>query len=1114
MNGFHPSRGTSLLRIAVATVLAGMLAAPAGAEMLRQRPGLVQDTIRGTVTDAQTGQPISGVTVQEGRTGAGALTNADGRYRLVAPTDGVLSFVRIGYRAAEVNIAGRTTVDVTLDISAARLEELVVTGYSTQRRADITSAVSSVDMEGTSRETSSSVLQRLAGHVPGVTVDVGGSPGARSTVRIRGVSSFQNNNPLYIIDGTPVEESFANFLNPNDIESVQVLKDASAASIYGSRANNGVVIIETRKGQRGAPQIHLDAQFGVATPVRGYDDFLILDPLEYFELERRRNVNAGLSFTSDCNTDDPGPLCWLTALYGDPDNPTLPQYTYAHSSTVTGSDQWGRPVVNEAMYSFPNNLIMPGSPGTNWWDAVFGTGQVRDVNLSVRGGGASERYSVGFGYFDQEGTAAFNRYQRGTVRVNTTFDLGRLTVGENVTMAVEENYGGLANDVLGEGNILGKNILSQPVIPVRDIAGNFASGKGVGLGNNSNPLKIAENGQDNRNRNTRIFGNAHAAFSITDNLRLGTNLGVDVGEGNSRGFNPIFPENSEPTLVNSIFENNNTFTNWTWNSTLTFQESFADRHNIDLLVGQEMNRGRSRFVSASMANLVTTDVNARYIQPAIGDPATRDVVSGGGVGSLLSWFGKADYNFDQRYYLSFTLRRDGSSRLGPESKWGTFPAFSAGWRLSQEAFMADNSSLTNVMLRFGWGVTGNQNIAAGRTVDHFGGGVGSSFYDIAGTNTRVVQGFIRTAIGNPDLKWEENRSTNVGLDLEFLSGRGTLVVDAYQRDTDNLLFNPPLPATAGLASQPIVNIGQMRNRGVDFAVGYRGSLGRDIGWDIAFNGAHYRNRIVRIDGERDFFFGPVTTRTATGGVTINQVGAPVGSFYGLQLDGIFQSQAEIDELDRLARDMSGSADAVYQDGAAPGRFRFADVDGDGRVTAADRTIIGDPHPDFTAGLNLGLNWRRLDFGATLFGTFGNDIFDVQKEFYVFRVFPTNVRRDLLTDSWTPENPDAKYPQLDANDVFSQAPSSFYVEDGSYVRLRSLQVGYAVPPDLVRGFDNVRVWVRGENLFTITGYDGLDPALPALSASAAGMDVRDQARGIDRGAYPSNRTISLGFGVTF
>ncbi|MGH7447329.1 MAG: SusC/RagA family TonB-linked outer membrane protein, partial [Longimicrobiales bacterium] len=309
--------------------------------------------------------------------------------------------------------------------------------------------------------------------------------------------------------------------------------------------------------------------------------------------------------------------------------------------------------------------------------------------------------------------------------------------------------------------------------------------------------------------------------------------------------------------------------------------------------------------------------------------------------------------------------------------------------------------------------------------------------------------------------------------------------------------------------------GQMRNRGIDFAIGYRGSLGSDIGWNVNFNGAHYRNRIVRIDGEQEFFFGPITTRTATQGVTINQVGDPIGSFYGLEVSGIFQTQAEIDALNAAARAATGDPAAVYQANAAPGRFRFADVDGDGVVTAADRTIIGSPHPDFTAGLNLGLDWRRWDFGATLFGTFGNEIFDVQKEFYVFRVFPTNVRRDLLTDSWTgPETPNAKYPRLDANDVFSSAPSSFYVEDGSYVRLRSLQVGYTVPESWVRGFGNVRVYVRGENLFTITGYDGLDPSLPALSATAAGMDVRDQARGIDRGVYPTNRTLSVGFGLGF
>jgi hypothetical protein len=287
-----------------------------------------------------------------------------------------------------------------------------------------------------------------------------------------------------------------------------------------------------------------------------------------------------------------------------------------------------------------------------------------------------------------------------------------------------------------------------------------------------------------------------------------------------------------------------------------------------------------------------------------------------------------------------------------------------------------------------------------------------------------------------------------------------------------------------------------------------------VGWSVDLSGAHYRNRIVRIDGEREFFFGPITTRTATQGVTINEVGQPIGSFYGLQVVGYFQTQAEIDALNAAARQTTGDPDAVYQAGAAPGRLQFADIDGDGQVNADDRTIIGNPHPDFTGGLNLGINWNRWDFGATLFGTFGNQIFDVQKEFYVFRVFPTNVRADLLTDSWTPDNPDAKYPILDVNDVFSSAPSSFYVEDGSYVRLRSLQVGYAVPDEWVRGFGTMRVYVRGENLFTITGYDGLDPSLPALNASAAGMDVRDQARGIDRGVYPSSRTLSLGFSLGF
>jgi len=342
----------------------------------------------------------------------------------------------------------------------------------------------------------------------------------------------------------------------------------------------------------------------------------------------------------------------------------------------------------------------------------------------------------------------------------------------------------------------------------------------------------------------------------------------------------------------------------------------------------------------------------------------------------------------------------------------------------------------------------------------------------------------------------------------------------YERNSDNLLFNPPLPGTAGLADQPIVNVGQMRNRGVDGALGFRGSLdvAGGVDWNIDLNASHYTNKIVRIDGEREFFLGPIGTRNSPS-VTINQLGQPVGAFYGYKNTGIYQSQAEIDALNATARQKAGNNSVVYQAGAKPGRLRFDDVNGDGRVTADDRTVMGSPHPDLTAGLNMGVNWNNFDVAADLFGTWGNQIYDVQKEFYIFRLFNTNVRQDLVANSAVVQNgvvtnPNAKYPALDVTDAFSTAPSSFYVEDGSYVRLRSLQIGYTVPNGRFGGFNNIRVYLRGENLFTMTEYSGLDPSLPALDANRAGMDVRDQARGIDRGVYPTNKTLTLGFGVGF
>lgn len=1082
-NSFRNIRPHRFLAVGMTLLLALLLSGTAMGQQM---------TVSGTVSSAG-GAPLPGVSVRVQGTDIRAVTNATGRYSVTVPGDTVLAFSLLGQRRIETRIGGRSTINVSME-PVAFLEEVVVTAYTEQRRADITGAVASVSIDAASRQTTASVLQRLDATVAGVTANYGGSPGSRSTIRVRGVSSFQNNDPLYVVDGTPVQDTYVNFLNPNDITSVQVLKDASAASIYGSRASNGVIIIETTKrGVVGPPRATLRVRTGVATPVRGYDDFLILDALDYHEIVKRAHVNAKL----------PVP----TNIYGDPNNPTIPQYAFVDAPAIVATDAFGRPVtVNENAYAFPNVLIMPGSPGTNWWDAVFGSGYVGDYNLDIAGGGDDNAYGVSFNFFDQQGTAEFNRYKRGSVRVNTSFRRNRWNFGENLAIAVDRNQGGLDDGTIGENNIIGKNILMQPVVPVYDIRGNFASGKAVGLGNQTNPLKHASAHQNDLGRNERIFGNLFAGLEVNPEFSLLSRLGFNLGQGAFNFFAPIFPENSEETLTNSISENSSRFTDWTWSNTLNYRRRIAESHNLAVLLGQESNERTNRFITGAMSNLINTDVNSRYIQDALGDAATKNVSSSGGRSALLSFFGKADYNFAERYIASFTLRRDGSSNLGPSHRWGTFPAVGLGWRITREPFLAANNVFSDVLLRFGWGVTGNQLIPSGRIVSGFGGSRANTYYDVGGTNTSIVAGFRQTSLGNPDLKWEENRSTNVGADVALYDGRVNLVLDVYQRETDNLLFDPPTPGTAGVAAPPIVNIGKMQNRGFDFSIGHRSPY-----WGVTFNGSRYRNKILKIKGDTsDFFFGPISTRF--GNQVINKVGHPIGSFHGLIADGIFKDAADV-------------AAHPAQDGKAPGRLKFRDVNGDGRVTLADRTIIGSPHPDFTGGLDL--EWRRgaWDVSATVFGTFGNDIFDTQKEYYIFRNFSTNVRRDMLTDSWTPvsttvprdqytaQNPDAKYPILDVNDNFSRAISTFYIEDGSYVRLRNVQIGYDIPPS-VRFLSASRVYVQVENLFTITGYDGLDPALPAASAFGPAGDIRDQYRGVDRGSYPSNRTFSVGLITNF
>lgn len=1065
----HDRRPRGLRAVAFGMLLSFALSGTALSQQI-----LVSGTVR-----APSGTPLPGVSVRVQGADTHTQTRSDGRYSIDAPSNGTLIFAQVGRKEVSEPINGRTTIDVSMQ-PIAFLEQVVVTAYGTERRADITGAVASANLEAVDRQSSSSVLQRLGAAVPGVTVAASGSPGARSTVRIRGITSFQNNDPLYIVDGVPVQDSYINFLNPDDITSIQVLKDASAASIYGSRASNGVVIIETtRKGEVGGTRATVSLRTGISNPVNGYDKFLLTNSLDYFKVEKASYENAGL----------PVP----TNIYGDPNNPAVPQYIYAEKADT---NQWGQPInVDPSSYSFPYSLIMPGSPGTNWWKAVFGTGHVSDLNLNITGGQQDHRYGVSMNFFDQKGTAIYNEFKRGNVRANTDFTRGKLNFGENALLSMEQHFGGISDDPGGyaEDGILGKNIMMQPVIPVYDIKGNFAGGKATSLGNQSNPVKEAFWAKDNVVRNNRAFGNVFAGYTPIDALNIRSSLGFNVGLGSYSGYSPPFPEAAEATFTNGINENTNQFTEWTWSNTARYTRAFGS-HNLSWLVGQEANGAKSRYLSGSMANLVNFDVNDRYIQDALGAADTKNVSSSGSQSALLSMFTKADYNYNEKYIASFTVRRDGSSRLAPGHQWGTFPAFGLGWRLTKEPFLEGNHIFSDVLLRYGWGITGNQLIPPGRIVAQFGGGTGETFYDINGSQTSIEPGYHETSLGNPNLKWEEDRSSNVGADVTLFDGAANLVIDVYKRTSNDLLFNPGLPATAGLAAPPIVNIGKMQNTGFDFSLGHNSAT-----WSINFNGSHYSNKILSINGDQKSFFGPIPFNRF-GYDAINEVGHPIGSFYGLVADGLYKDDAD--------------AAPFASQGAKAGRIKFKDLNGDGAITNDDRTIIGSPHPKFTGGLNLGYRRGDWDVNATVFGSYGNKIFEEQMEWYVFREFSTNVRKDLYDNSWTPTNTNAKYPRLDASDSWSSQLSSFYVKDGSYTRLQNLQIGYNIPPRYARYVQNARVYVQAENLFTITGYDGLDPSLPAANLYGSVGDVRDQYLGIDRGVYPSSRTFSIGLTTSF
>lgn len=1058
-----------------------------------------QRNVSGNVTD-ETGTGMPGVNVIVKGTANGTTSDADGNFSLLVPDDqAVLVFSFVGYATSEVAVGSQTTVNVQLVTDVQTLTELVVTGYQVQRKADISGAVAVVNAADLQSLVASSFAQKLAGRAPGVTVSTSGSPGDATNVRIRGISSFGNNDPLYVIDGVPIQDKGNLNINPNDIESMQVLKDPSTASIYGSRASNGVIVITTKTGKAGKTKLTYNGSFSLVNSVKGWDDILITDSDQYLDMTRQFFTNGGQA----------------VPRYAEGG---LPKYIYVNSAFVDGTNTVTN-TVDESTYNRYTNPIMLASTGTNWWDEVTRTGQVQDHSINLSGGNESAVFAIGAGVLTQEGVLKFNEFKRYNIRANSSYKLGqKVRIGQTLNYA---NRTRVNAPNQSEQGVLSQVYKIAPIIPVYDIGtsvddeghrDSFGGSKTANTGNANNPFATLFRGRRNPQVTNNLMGNLYGEIDLIKGLTYRTDFKYDYTAFNNKTFTYRTPENQENQGAQNFNEAWGTSFMWTWTNTLSYSTTLADNHKLFFLAGYESLKGKFRNINGSLNNYFTTDPNVWYINSAFGEAGTRQISTNGGENRLLSYFGKIDYSFADKYYVSATVRRDGSSRFSDANRYAVFPAFSVAWRVTGESFLANNGFLTDLKLRASWGKTGNENIVNYNYADRWGGTVGSAFYAIDGANASSRTGYHLTNVGTSTLgqqtKWEEATTTNVGFDAAMLDDKLTIVLDVYTRKTEDLLYNAALPGTFGYLAPnaPFRNTAQMTNTGFDLGLGYRGRISSDVRFNVDLNLSRYKNEIDKIDGITNFFYpnsaqGRIDNRLPTQ-ININQVGYSISSFRGYKLDGIYETQGELDALD--------------QPGAQVGGLRFKDLNNDGIINDADLSIIGSPHPDFTLGLNLGASYKNFEISAFFFGSFGNEIFNYTRLFTHFRQFFSNVSKDYYQENGT-----GGEPRLNILDTSSRQASEYYVEDGSYVRLGQLQVAYniPVPTGLKNTLGSLRVYVQGQNLFTITKYTGLDPALSNanigdFSNNVQGNFLNDLWTGFDIGQYPSNKLVTFGISAQF
>ncbi|MBC6612393.1 TonB-dependent receptor (plasmid) [Hymenobacter sp. NBH84] len=1009
--------------------------------------------ITGQVNDEK-GVGLPGVTVVVKGTTNGASTDGEGRFALTVPATATLVVSSLGYAPQEVAVAGKTTFTIQLVPSAQNLGEVVVTGYQTQRRADLTGAVAVVKPEQIKDMTSNSVANNLQGRVPGVQITTDGSPsGSRTAVRIRGFGTLGNNDPLYVIDGIPTKEGI-NQLNQNDIESIQVLKDASAASIYGSRAGNGVIIITTKKAKKGVTRVDFSTFFSAQKPG---PHIKMLNTQEYGRIYWQASVNDGT-------------------------RPTIPFYNF---QSHLGPD--GRPVLdNVTVPEFLDAAQTQRTANTDWFKETQQTALVQQYNVNVSNGGEHGGVLFSLNYYKNSGTLKYTGADRWTTRLNSDYSLlgDRLKIGENLTVSKLEEAQFDLNLIRDRSSQL------LNIVPVRTVDGVGWGGPVNGIGDRDNPVRLLTDNQQNRSNLYRVFGNAFADAEIIKGLHLRTSFGIDYSLYKYKELYKTFRAGYLSNDNNRVTNNETTFGNWVWQNTLNYDLALGGgKHALSFLLGNERISYASESFYASRTNFASEDPN--YIVLDAGS-ANKDNGGSATAYRLASYFAKVNYSFMDRYLLSGTIRRDGSSRFGADNQFGVFPAVSGGWRLSEESFVKDNvNAVSDLKLRAGWGQTGNQDIAnfASRAIyqsslgtldPNFAYDIGTA-YDIYGNDTNLPAGYRRVQQANPNLKWETTTQTNVGLDVGFFQNKLTGSADYFVKKSTDILVNLPFLGVVGEGGDKFVNGASIKNSGWEFLLTYQNALSNGLTFNVSGNLSTYRNRLTYLPDE-------VINAYGGNGQDVTRLGHSINAVYGYVADGLYQNATEVGE-------------GPTQVGAAPGRIRYKDLNGDGVIDNFDQTWITEAIPDFAYGLNLGAAWKGFDVQVFFQGVQGLYAYNNSKFRTDFSSLASGENwGQRLLDAWSPTNTGSSIPAPTLVNSNNEGRSStYFVENASYLKLRNVQVGYNLPTALVSRLrlQNVRVYVQGQNF------------LIAKSKQFTGPDPE-----VTNYQYPIPRVFTTGLNVSF